>query len=371
MVISHHISRFLVALVVIAAGLAVSHQHAGFAAVPPNLRGPVVTGSATSSSNVLLYAFDGTRTLVGGGFFAFGHPRLAGVNVAIGDVDGNAAKDVVAGDGGNTDSTDIGLYGDVKVFNPDGSEIAHFAPYGATWHGAVNVGVAELTGDKVDEIITGPGPGGGPNVKVFQWNGSGFTEIASWFAYDPRFRGGVYVAGADGEVVTGAGAAGGPDVRVYSPTGESLFGPNAPKQIDMDGQRVAYPPAFTGGVRVGSGDFDNDGVDDIVTGAGPGGGPNVKTFNLNLVDEQSSFFAYDAAFRGGVYVAGLGIPGSGPDQIVTGAGSGGGPNVKVFTEQGSELTSFFAYDPRYLGGVTVAAARNPTTDRPKVGATTG
>src|SRR5207248_1193706 len=66
---------------------------------------------------------------------------------------------------------------------------------------------------------------------------------------------------------------------------------------------------------------------EIVAGAGPGGGPHVKVFDAETGDVLESFFAYDAAFAGGVRVAaGLGVD-IRPD-IITAAGPGGGPHVK-------------------------------------------
>ena len=51
-----------------------------------------------------------------------------------------------------------------------------------------------------------------------------------------------------------------------------------------------------------SGDVNGDNVADIITGAGPGGGPHVKVFNGNDLKLLQSFLAYDANFQGGVYV---------------------------------------------------------------------
>ena len=65
-----------------------------------------------------------------------------------------------------------------------------------------------------------------------------------------------------------------------------------------------------GGVYVSAYDFDADGFDDIITGAGPGGGPHVKVFHGAKVSQGPdaailrSFFPFDPVFLGGVNVSG-------------------------------------------------------------------
>lgn len=128
--------------------------------------------------------------------------------------------------------------------------------------------------------------------------------------------------------------------------------------FDTDAQLVrdiSPYPGFNGGVRVASGDVNGDGVADIVTGAGPGGGPHVKAFDGANGSTLHDFFAYDAQFKGGVYVAAGDLNGDGRADVVTGTGAGAGPNVKVFSgADGSLAASFFAFDPGFIGGVRVA-----------------
>jgi hypothetical protein len=119
---------------------------------------------------------------------------------------------------------------------------------------------------------------------------------------------------------------------------------------------VAYSPDFAGGVRVATGDVDGDGYDDLITVAGPGAASHVKVFSGVDFHVIRSFFAYDPAFTGGVSLAVGDVNGDGAADIITGADAGGGPHVKVFRFDDLSVESyFFAFDPSFAAGLFVAA----------------
>jgi hypothetical protein len=203
------------------------------------------------------------------------------------------------------------------------------------------------TGD-IDYLVVGADAGGGPQVRVYTPDGK--TNVFTFFAYDSRFLGGVRVAvgdvDADGirDIVTVPGPGGGPHVKVFSGADGSLIR-----------NFMAYDPAFRGGLFVASVDANGDGFDDIITGADAGGGPHVRIFDGLTQVELRGFFAYATGFRGGVRV-GAGLDASKAPFVVTGPGQTGGPHVRVFdAATGGDLYSFFAYNEGFRGGIYVAA----------------
>jgi hypothetical protein len=151
-------------------------------------------------------------------------------------------------------------------------------------------------GDDAADIVCGAGVGGGPNVTIF--SGKDGVRLASFFVFDPGFTGGIYVAAGDltgdarADVICGAGVGGGPDVAVFN-------GADFTRLLSF----FPYDAAFTGGVRVAVGDRNNDGRIDIVTSAGAGGGTDVGAFDGLTGTNIDRFFAQDADFTGGLYVA--------------------------------------------------------------------
>ncbi len=223
-----------------------------------------------------------------GQFFAYNPNFRGGVTVAAGDIDGDGIDEIItgAGFGGGPHVRIFDMYGDVK---------AQFFAYHPGFRGGVNVAAGDVNGDGKVEIVTGAGNTGGPQVRIFKANGQ---VQAQFFAYHPNFRGGVKVAVAniDGgtinqqmEIITAPGQGGGPHIRIFD------------NHANIRGQFFAYNKNFHGGVNLSAGDIDQDGIDEIITGAGPGGAPHVRVFETNgkLI---GSFYAYEAGFDGGVNV---------------------------------------------------------------------
>jgi hypothetical protein len=222
-------------------------------------------------------------------FFAFDQAFTGGVFVAVQDVNNDGILDIIAsaGPGGGPE---------VRIFDGNGLTVLRsFYAYAVDFTGGVSVATIDFNNDGILDIVTGAGPGGAPHVKVF--NGATNAIISQWYAYPVSFTGGVFVAigdiGNDGtfEVVTGAGQGGAPVVAVWDPfTGAPLA------------QFMAYTESFTGGVRVGVNDGNGDGIADIVTGAGPSGGPHVKAFSFPALDLLFSFYSGEQSNTGGVFV---------------------------------------------------------------------
>ena len=239
---------------------------------------------------------------------------------------------------------------DAAGLNPQ-TLIKDIMVYGQNFTGGVVTALGDVNHDGIIDLITGPGPGGGPNIKVF--SGVDFsTVLFNFFAFESTFSGGVTVASADinrdgyADILVGAGPGGGPRIQVFSGLNKSIL-------YDF----FAFEPTFSGGVSIATGLINSDLQIDILVGAGSGGGPRLKVFDGASLGVLMDFFVYDAAFRGGINVAAGNLYGGLlKDEIIVGAGAGGGPNVRVYDSNKNILQDFFAYNPGFSGGVRVAPA---------------
>lgn len=253
----------------------------------------------------------------------------------------------------------------VVVDAGDDTDDAEWLAYNEEFRGGVDVAVGDVDGDGAQEVVMVPGPGGGPHVRVFSLDGLVEEEF---FAEEARYREGLQVAvgDVDGDDVQEVLIAYGDDpvVGIYNAQGvqlntiaiEAHAGDVRVDAADVDGdgadeilvsrgrgsdpfvwiykadgrlynQFLAYAPNMDRGVYVSSIPYGSRDV--IVTGVSEGGGPHVRIFN-NIGALVSHYFAFDLGNRDGVRVTGW-RPYAGADPVLVSSGylATGEPALRV------------------------------------------
>lgn len=266
---------------------------------------------------------------------------LAAVNAAVDELANNIGKIIIAPKDNHSSL--------IKITDQNGKTNGEFYAYDEDWRREISLSYCDINSDGAAEIITGAGPGGSAEVKIFKLNGE---QIGQFLPYGNDFSGGVNIACADidgdsaAEIITAPAASSEPLVKIFD------------SGLNLKNSFLAYGKNFRGGVNLAAGDIDNDGRNKIITGAGDGGGPQVRVFRADGYP-QSQFFAYDKNFRGGVSVAVANVKGGtniDRSAIVTAPGKEGLPEIKLFNSRGRLVGGFFAFKDNFRGGVNLAAA---------------
>jgi hypothetical protein len=258
-------------------------------------RNAVITNSAFTNG-YFYRIFSPTGTQVQTGLFSYlsAFPGQAQVIMASGSNDSSQAINLSASGG------------QAKLYK-NGQAVATFSPYGSAYKNNLSLG-AQLVDGYFKLLAFGAGLGGGPQVQIFSPAG---RRLGSFFAYDKSGRGGVNVALADvngdgqPEVVTAPGPGLEPVVKIFSLTGQ------------LKASWLAYDSKFRGGVNVTVGDLDGDGQTEIITSPESGGGPQIRIFS-GSGQARGSFFAYDQSFHGGITVSASDINSDGHAEILAG-----------------------------------------------------
>jgi hypothetical protein len=237
-----------------------------------------------------------------------------------------------------------------------GELLAQFLAYEETFTGGVRVATGDLTGDGVDEIITAPGRGREPEIRVFTQQGVELTDFRT-LAYDAAFDGGVYVAVGDvvgdglPDIVTSQGYFG-TEVRVFENVYAST--PANPLVYVPDLTFEAFP-GFTGGAVVDVADMGDFGTvpekAEIIVGNGPVMRSTVKVFDVTSggVVEVRTFLPFSDSYQGGVFIDLARVNDDAIPDLIVGQGMLGTSQVEVWdgANPGTRLSDFTAYSGQF------------------------
>lgn len=197
----------------------------------------------------------------------------------------------------------------VDVYDTSNNRLAHFAPYGESFTSGVDIAVDRLEGSaKPYRIVTGT-ESGGPQVRIYSLLGK--LKHTGCFPFDSSWRTGVHVAvgNVDGhrgkEIVVAPAVNGGPHVRILN---------NQCELIDTG--FFAFDSSSRFGLNVTVGNVSGTSKEEIIVAPGPGGGPQVRIFREDGKLLNGGFFAFDSSDRLGVHLSTSDITGDGLVEII-------------------------------------------------------
>jgi len=265
----------------------------------------IVAGLAAGSSNpaeVAAYRADGTL-IEGSDFIALS--TMYGATLAAADFDGDGKAEIVAGAGAGSRNPAT-----VRVFSYDSGTIidtgVNFNAF--TVKGGVNLAVGDIDGDGIPELITAAGANSyaSPEVRVWKIDtsgGQGHWSILDTgihiVAFSGRYGASVTTGDLNGDGISEIIAASGPDPQGGSNMIKAFNGDGTEFGLVITDSSVGY------GLNVASADLDSDGLAEIVAGLGPSS-KNPSTVKIYKADGTllNTFNAFNHARYGAVVSAG-------------------------------------------------------------------
>ena len=291
-----------------------------------------------------------------------------------------------------------GQLSEVRVFSGlTQQQISIFLPFGRGHTQGVNVAVGDVNGDGVYDFICGNGLTGSTRVRVVDGtkindvNANGGIRaralLGDFFALRNNRAGGVTVAAADingdgkADIIVGAGRGYRSRVHVINATSlpQNATVPAAGARL---ANFLAFDPLFMGGVTVAAGDVNGDGRIDLIVGSGPGQLAEVSVINGTDLDNflpngrisafalLGSLFPLGNAFTMGVNVAIGNLKGFGFSDVIVSPFSGQAPRIEVYSPHYAMAThlnfvimdTFYGYRPDDVSGVRVSSFWDPNHD---------
>lgn len=245
-----------------------------------------ITEAGGPGSGSLVRVLDAETLAPVGEFAAFEPGFSGGVQATLGDLDGDERYEIVVASG-------AGRPGEVRVFTTEGTELTQYRtqPFGPDWRGGVNLAVGDVDGDGRGDIIAAKARGDG-EVRIFRSEAGADPIAATPYRvirpFAAGFQGGSSVAAGDfgtftngvataanvpdgrAEVAVGSGPTTRATVRIYDVS-------NATARV-VDTVRP-FGGRFQGGVSVSVARVNGDIQPDFIVAAGRRGAGQIEVYD--------------------------------------------------------------------------------------------
>lgn len=272
-------------------------------------------------------------------FSTFEATYLEGAFLASGDLDGDGAHEIVVGSG-------PGRRAEIRMYTQEGKLLSVRALYPSWFKGGIRVAVGDVDGDGNAEIMTAPGPGIEPLVYVLDGNGE-HAVPGGKLAYAKTFQGGLRIAAGDldgdgkAEIVTAPGPGGGPHIRFFNGNLEAKEGDIfAFDETMRDGVSLAILRTASGNALAVSPESWSSSV--------------VRLFDGKTHEQIVERPVFAVASRNGTVIAAFDFDGDGFDEIAAAQNGGTNAEVRVMSLSGIVLGKFLVQDPAYRGALSMA-----------------
>ena len=309
-------------------------------------------------------------------FRAYREAYRGGVRVATGDLNGDGIDEIVTAPGRNHSPV-------VKVFDQSGNLLHSFLAYGSKSVGGVDVAIGDVDGDGKNDIVTAMTYNGN-QVKVFKNVSPGaapFTSlklsaVSSFNPFGNGFKGGATVEVADlgrpimvgavkkldssildgrAEVIVGSGGGTPATLKIFAFFGSSTMA--TPVRTYLP-----FGTAFRGGTALDVARVNTDLVPDIIVSAGNGGASQVLVLNGitgNVLNTFNAFSPPEApSANAPVHVAAFDIHGDGiADFLFAAQGTDGATRkIRKFDALSGQLVDQIMETTSDFGGAYFLAA---------------